>query len=141
MVDRNKVGEICIKHRLQPRDDALGAYWVHPDFEDTLMIGLYDNGNWADRTPEQPGDFEKAIRTTLDNTSLADLDRYLAAMVEMLRSGQKPPQQASRPLAAGGDADSDDGNESVTKLPRCCWQPENGSRALAATAARAAKLR
>lgn len=58
-----------------------------------LMIVAGDHGNWQDRTPGQQSNFEKAIRTTLDNTSLADLDRYLTAMIELLCSAKKPPER------------------------------------------------
>jgi hypothetical protein len=94
MVDRNKVGEICTKQRLQPKNDGLGAYWVLPDFKDMLMIALDNNGNWEDGTPMQQRKFEQEIGMRFDNRSAPELDRYLTAPIEMLRSGQKPPEQS-----------------------------------------------
>ena len=93
MVDRNKVSEICTEHGLRQMNDALGNFWVHPEFEDTLMIDIDDNGNWEDGTPQQQIEFQTSLGTKFDNSSLVDLDRYLTTMIEMLRLKEKPPEQ------------------------------------------------
>ena len=93
MVDRNKVAEICAKHRLQPRIDVSGNYWVHPDFRDTAIIHIDKVGNWEDGTPEQQVKFQTSLGTKFDNSSLDDLDRYLTTMIKMLRLKENPPKQ------------------------------------------------
>jgi hypothetical protein len=95
MVDPSKVGETCAEHGLRQRADDNGTYWVHPDFEDALMIDLDDNGNWEDGTPEQQAEAEKEFGTKFNNASIADLDRYLTAFIQMLREAQHDPAEPS----------------------------------------------
>jgi hypothetical protein len=88
MVNFSKVSEICAEHGLQQRSDNYGSYWVHPEFEDALMINLDDNGNWEDGTPEQQGDFEKRLGRSFDNASEADLDGYLSTLIGILHQAE-----------------------------------------------------
>ena len=88
MVNSSKVGAICAEHGLQQRSDDYGSYWVHPEFEDALMIDLDDKGNWEDGTPEQQGGFEKGLGRSFDNASDADLDRYLSTLIGILRQAE-----------------------------------------------------
>ena len=92
MIDQDKVAKICTEHGLQPRTDAFGTFWVHPDFEETLMINIDDNGNWEDGTPDQQHEFQRNLGTKFENSSINELDRYLTTMIEMLRLGEKPHQ-------------------------------------------------
>jgi hypothetical protein len=91
MVNPSKVGETRAEHGLERRGDDNGAYWVHPDFEDALMIDLDGNGNWEDGTPEQQAEAEEEFGTKFNNASIAGLDRYLTAFIQMLREAHVPP--------------------------------------------------
>jgi hypothetical protein len=82
------VGEICALHGLQQRSDDYGSYWVHPEFEDVLMIDIDDNGNWEDGTPEQQGNVEEELELSFDNALEADLGRYLSTLIGILRQGR-----------------------------------------------------
>jgi hypothetical protein len=92
MIDLAQIAEICAKHGMQEKADDYGTYWVHPEFEDALMIAIDENRNWQDKIPSQQGQAGKELGMTFDNASLADLDRYLTTLLGILHRRETASQ-------------------------------------------------
>ena len=86
-LDAAEVARIRFRHGLQQRSDK-GTYWVHPQFADSLLITLDEQGRWRNTLAKGPQEARKEEALTYGNDSLDGLDQYLYDFINTAQSAQ-----------------------------------------------------